>query len=154
MEAINCTIETQTNFLDKYAESVVNVTNGIASNIIRALNVAGLVGEKIGTDKKTTNKDEQKPEPINTSTDNCIITGNNINNTNTLNLLKTNLTELAYSKVYNENNLYNDIGIVRTNRATETGILFFILFAILVVRIKDTIAVLYNNKNIVISRLG
>jgi len=153
--AINCAVETQTNFLDKYADSVVSVTNGIASNIIGALNVAGLAGEKISTDKKATNKDEQKTEPINTSADNCIITGNNTNNTNTLNELKAKITELAYSKVDNENNLYKDIGVVRPNGATDTGILFFILFAILVVRIKDTIAVLYNNnRNIGISRLG
>jgi len=153
--AINCAVETQTNFLDKYADSVVNVTNGIASNIIGALNVAGLAGEKISTDKKATNKDEQKSEPINTSTDNCIITWNNTNNQSEINELKTKLIGLAYSRNDIGNNLYNDIGVVRTNGTTDTGILFFILFAILVVRIKDTIAVLYNNnRNIVINRLG
>ena len=155
IEAINCAVETQTNFIDKYAESVVNVTNGIASNIIGALNVAGLAGEKISTDKKTTNKDEQKTEPINTSADNGIIIKSNTNNSTTINLLKEKVTGLAYSNVYNGANLYGDTGVVRSNAATQTGILFFILFAILVVRIKDTIAVLYNNnRNIVINRLG
>jgi hypothetical protein len=152
--AINCAVETQTNFLDKYAESVVNVTNGIASNIIGALNVVGLSGEKISTDKKATNKDEQKAEPINTSADNCIITGNNINNQSEINELKTKITGLTYTKINDETNLYFITEVVHTNGTTDTGILFFILFAILVVRIKDTIAVLYNSRNIVISRLG
>jgi len=151
-EAINCAVETQTNFLDKYAERVVNVTNGIASNILSALNMAGLAGGKINRQADSKQKDTS---PINTSNDNGIIIKNNVNNSTTLNLLKTKATELAYSKIDNETNLYNDIGVVRTRGTTETGILFFILFAILVVRIKDTIAVLYNNNRIVgINRLG
>ena len=153
--AISCAVEVQTNFLDKYAVSVVNVTNGIASNILVALNKAGLSGENINkADKTTNNKDEQKTEPINTSTDSCIITENISSNTNTINLLKTKMTGLAYTNSANERNLYFSTEVVYANSATETGILFFILFAILVVRIKDTIAVLYNNKNIGISRLG
>ena len=156
IEAINCAVATQTNFIDKYAESVVNVTNGIASNILSALNKAGLAGENINkADKTTNNKDEQKTEPINTSADNGIIIKSNTNNSTTINLLKEKVTGLAYSNVYNGANLYGDTGVVRSNAATQTGILFFILFAILVVRIKDTIAVLYNNnRNIVINRLG
>ena len=157
-EAISCAVETQTNFLDKYADSVVSVTNGIAGNVLNALSKAGLVGEKISNEEEqtaTNNKQDKKTEPINTSADNCIITGNNTNNTNMLNELKTKLTGLAYSKDDNERNLYRDMVLVHTNGTTETGILFFILFAILVVRIKDTIAVLYNkNRIVVINRLG
>ncbi|WP_413853082.1 hypothetical protein, partial [Candidatus Ruminimicrobium bovinum] len=78
----------------------------------------------------------------------------NTNNSTTLNLLKEKVNGLAYSNVYNGADLYSDTGLVRPNEITNTGILFFILFAILVVRIKDTIAVLYNNRNIVINRLG
>ena len=69
-------------------------------------------------------------------------------------MLKEKVNGLAYSNVYNRANLYSDIGLVRPNEITNTGILFFILFAILVVRIKDTIAVINNNRNIGISRLG
>ena len=153
-EAIKCAVETQTNFLDKYTDSVINVTNGIASNIIEVLNVSGLAGEKISTEKKAANKNEQKKESINTSADNCIITGNNINNQSEINELKTKITGLTYTKINDETNLYFITEVVHTNGTTDTGILFFILFAILVVRIKDTIAVLYNNRNIGISRLG
>ena len=148
-EAINCAVETQTNFLDKYADSVVSVTNGIASNILSVLNKSGLVEEQISKTNKATNKDEQKSEPINTSAESGIIIESNTNNSTALNLLKEKVNGLAYSNVYNEANLYGDTGVVRPNEITNTGILFFILFAILVVRIKDTIAVLYNNRNIV-----
>jgi len=156
-EAISCAVETQTNFLDKYADSVVSVTNGIAGNVLNALNVAGLCEQKISKEKEqaaTNNKQDKKPEPINTSTESGIIIESNTNNSTALNLLKEKVNGLAYSNVYNRANLYSDIGLVRSNEITDTGILFFILFAILVVRIKDTIAVLYNNRNIVINRLG
>jgi hypothetical protein len=155
IEAINCAVSTQTNFIDKYAESVVSVTNGIASNILSALNKAGLTEEKISKANKATNSDKQKTEPVNTSADNGIIIKSNTNNSITLNLLKTKVSGLAYSKVYNETNLYSNTGVVRTKGTAETGIFFFILFAILVVRIKDTIAVLYNNNRIALeNRLG
>jgi len=151
-EAISCAVETQTNFLDKYADSVVSVTNGIAGNVLNALSKAGLAGEKISNEEEqtaTNNKQDKKTEPINTSAENGIIIESNTNNSTTLNLLKEKVNGLAYSNVYNEANLYGDTGVVRPNEITNTGILFFILFAILVVRIKDTIAVLYNNRNIV-----
>ena len=157
VEAINCAVATQTIFIDKYAESVVSVTNGIASNIVNVLNKAGLCEQKISNEKEqaaTNNKQNKKTEPINTSTENGIIVESNTNNSTTLNLLKEKASGLAYSNVYNGANLYSDMEVVRPNEKTNTGILFFILFAILVVRIKDTIAVINNNRNIGISRLG
>ena len=155
MQAINCAVETQTNFFDKYAGSVVSVTNGIANNIIGALNAAGLSGEKISNKKQATDKDEHKSEPVNTSADNCIITGNNTNNQSEVNVLKVKTANAIYS--YNEslNIMYGNLKINCDDLSGSMGILFFILFSILVVRIKDTIAVLLNNnKNTVINRLG
>ena len=155
MQAINCAIETQTNFLDKYAESVVSVTNGIANNIIGALNIAGLSGEKISSEKQATNKDEQKSEPINTSADNCVITGNNTTNQSEINVLKVKATNVICSHNEDLNIMNGNLKINCGDLSNNIGILFFILFSILVVRIKDTIAVLLNNnKDIVINRLG
>ena len=148
--ALNCVCEVQTNFYDKYAESVVNVTNGIASNIINVLNKAGLCGEKISNSKEeaTASKKEQKQEPINTSAENGIITENNINSENT-NMLKAKTTGLAYTQHINDQIQYYNEGLVGSNdKANNIGILFFILFSILVVRIKDTIALIINNKKI------
>ncbi|WP_413853822.1 hypothetical protein [Candidatus Ruminimicrobium bovinum] len=146
--AINCAVETQTNFLDKYAESVVSVTNEIAENVLNALNMAGLAGEKINKKADGKKREGEETAPINTSNDNGIIIKNKANGPTQLNLLKVKAACLAYSNVYNDANLYGDTGLVRPNEITDTGILFFILFAILVVRIKDTIAVLYNNNRI------
>ena len=160
MLAINCVAEmAQTNFYDKYAESVVNVTNGIASNIIGALSKAGLCEQKISSEKEqaaTKNKQDKKTDPINTSTENGIIIENNINSENTINILKAKTTGLAYTNIDNQQIQYYNEGLINSNsKANNIGILFFILFSILVVRIKDTIAVLYNNNRIAgINRLG
>ena len=148
--ALNCVCEVQTNFYDKYADSVVNVTNGIASSIINVLNKAGLCGEKISNKKEEATKNKQnKQEPINTSAENGIIIENNISNENTINLLKSKTTGLAYTQNINEQIQYYNEGLVGSNdKANNIGILFFILFSILVVRIKDTIALIINNKKI------
>jgi len=154
-EAINCAVETQTNFLDKYADSVVSVTNGIAGNV---LNVAGLAGEKIRSEKEqaaTNSKQDRKTEPINTSTESGIIIESNTNNVNAVKLLKSKTEGLSYTQVNNKQLQYYSEEIISSRSlSNDIGILFFILFGILVVRIKDTIAVLYNNRNIVINRLG
>jgi hypothetical protein len=149
----------QTNFYDKYAESVVNVTNGIASNIIGALSKAGLCEQKIGNEKEqaaTNKKQNKKTDPINTSTENGIIIENNISSENTINVLKAKTTGLAYTNIEKQQLQYYNEGLINSNsKANNLGILFFILFSILVVRIKDTIAVLYNNNRIAgINRLG
>ena len=152
MLAINCVTEmAQTNFYDKYAESVVSVTNGIAGNILNALNKAGLCEQKISNEKEqtaTNKKQNKKAEPINTSTESGIIIENNVNGENTINILKAKTTGQAYTQNINEQTQYYNEGLINGNsKANNIGILFFILFSILVVRIKDTIAVLYNNKN-------
>ena len=149
--ALNCVCEVQTNFYDKYADSVVSVTNGIASNIINVLNKAGLCGDKISNSKEeaATGSKKDKQEPINTSAENGIIIENNISNENTINLLKSKTTGLAYTSNYNEQIQYYNDGLISSNKETNNiGILFFILFSILVVRIKDTIAIIINNKKI------
>ena len=156
ISAVNCVSEiAQTNFYDKYAESIVRVINGIASNILGALNLAGLAGEKINKKADGKKSEDKETSPINKSNNNGIIIKNKANGPTQLNLLKAKAACLAYSNVYSGANLYSDTGVVRPNEITDTGILFFILFAILVVRIKDTIAVLYNNNRIAgINRLG
>ena len=157
-EAIKCAVETQTNFLDKYADSVVSVTNGIAGNVLNALNVAGLCEQKISKEKEqtaTNSKQDRKTEPINTSTESGIIIESNTNNVNAVKLLKSKTEGLSYTQVNNKQLQYYSEEIISSRSlSNDIGILFFILFGILVVRIKDTIAVLYNNRNIVINRLG
>ena len=158
--AINCVAEmAQTNFYDKYVESAVNLTNGIAGNILNVLNKAGLSVEKISSEKEqaaTNNKQDKKTEPINTSTESGIIVENNISSENTINILKAKTMGLAYTNIdAGQLQYYNEEQTNSNSKANNIGILFFILFSILVVRIKDTIAVIYNNNRIAgISRLG
>ena len=153
ISAVNCVSEmAQTNFYDKYAESIVRVINGIASNILGALNLAGLAEEKISKAEQTTNKDEQKTEPVNTSADDCIITGNNTNTQSEINELKVKAINAVHLCNEDLNIKYGNLKINCGELSNNIGILFFVLFSILVVRIKDTIAVIYNN--IVINRLG
>ena len=121
----------------------MSVINSILSN----LNVAELAGTQ-AIQAQTQKKENNKQVPVNTSSDNAILITNNINNQSSLNILKANLSYLVYETT---NKLYNICESIKTSSSKETstmGILFFILFSILVIRIKDTIAVL-NNKIIV-----
>jgi len=152
--AAKCAIVTHTNFYDKYAEAVVTVTNGIAKNILNVLNKAGIFEEEISKANQAAEKqNKQKSEPVNTSADNCIITEKNTNNQNEINILKAKAANAMSFNVEDLNIMYSNLKISREELTNNIGILFFILFSILVVRIKDTIA-LNNNKNIRINRLG
>jgi len=149
--AVSCAVATQTNFLDKYANTVVTITNTIATNILNTFKKTGLFEGNISKVKETANnKDKQSSKPVNTSSDNCIIIGNNTSNQNEISIIKAISSVLYFC---NENLKYGSLK-VDNELINNIGILFFILFSILVVRIKDTIAVLNNNKNIVINRLG
>ena len=154
--AAKCAIVTHTNFYDKYAETVVTVTNGIAKDILNVLNKAGIFEEEISKANQAAEKqNKQKSEPVNTSADNCIITEKNTNNQNEINILKVKSANAMFFNIEDLNIMYSNLKISREELTNNIGILFFILFSILVVRIKDTIAVLYNNNRIVgISRLG
>ena len=153
--AAKCAIVTHTNFYDKYAQTVVTVTNGIAKDILKVLNKAGIFEEEISKANQAAKQDKQKSEPVNTSADNCIITGNNTNNQNEINVLKAKTANTMYFKVEDLNIMYSNLKISSEELTNNIGILFFILFSVLVVRIKETIAVLYNNNKIVgINRLG
>ena len=151
--AAKCAIVTHTNFYDKYAETVVTVTNGIAKDILKVLNKAGIFEEEISKANQAEKQDKRKSEPVNTSADNCIITENNTNNQNEI--MKAKAANTMSFNVEDVNIKYSNLKISSEELTNNIGILFFILFSILVVRIKDTIAVLYNNNRIAgINRLG
>jgi hypothetical protein len=149
IEAAKCAIVTHTNFYDKYAGTVVTVTSGIAKDILKVLNKVWIYEEEIGKATQAQKQDNRKPEPINTSTDNCIITENNTNNQNEINIMKTKTANTICFKIEDLSMMNRNLKISSEYVINNIGILFFILFGILIVRIKDTIAVLYNNKNIV-----
>jgi hypothetical protein len=146
--AAKCAIVTHTNFYDKYAETVVMVTNGIAKDILNVLNKAGIFEEEVSKANQAEKQDKRKSEPVNTSADNCIITENNTNNQNEINILKAKAANAMSFNVEYFNIMYNNLKISSEYLTNNIGILFFILFSILVVRIKDTIASIIINKKI------
>lgn len=144
-EALTCAVIAQTSFIDKYADGVIKVTNKMAISLLIALNKAGLFEEE-SKEKEGTNQDNRKSEPVNSSTENGIIIGNNTNNQNGMNILK----EKIINTVCFCNDNLNIVGSLNVNcrdLSSDIGILFFILFSILVVRIKDTIALSLNTNN-------
>jgi CBS domain containing-hemolysin-like protein len=147
--AAKCAIVTHTNFYDKYAGTVVTVTNGIAKDILKVLNKEVVFEEEKSKANQAQEQDKEKSEPLNTSADNCIITGNNTNNQNEINKLKAKTANTMCIEVEEFSIVYSNLKLSKENLTKNIGILFFILFSILVVRIKETIAVINNNKNIV-----
>jgi hypothetical protein len=73
---------------------------------------------------------------------------NNINERMELNVIKGEVSNIGYVALNDLNILYKNIKINCEKSASTVGILFFILFSILVVRIKDTIASIIINKKI------
>ena len=149
VSALNCAVNTvQTNFYDQYSNVVMSVINNILTN----LNIAELAGtQAIQTQNQKQENNKQIPVN-NTSSDNAITIQNSTNGQ--IQTLKANLSYLVYETI---NKLYNICESIKTSSSKETstmGILFFILFSILVVRIKDTIAVILNNKNRILNRLA
>jgi len=144
-EALTCAVIAQTSFIDKYADGVIKVTNKMAITLLIALNKAGLFEEE-SKEKEGTNQDNRKSEPVNSSTENGIITENNTNNQNGMNILKEKIINTMC--FYNDNlNIIGSLNVNCRDLSNDIGILFFILFSILVVRIKDTIALSLNINN-------
>jgi len=148
ISALNCVVSTvQTNFYDEYSNVVMSVVNSILSNF----NISTLAEAQLSK-QKTQQKDGESSTPVNTSADNAIII-----QTGTSSQIETLNLNLSYLIYESKNKLYNvcgNIGVNFGNIATNMGILFFVLFAILVVRIKDTIAVILNKKYRKLNRLA
>lgn len=142
MLALNCAVNTmEVNFVDKY-NSVVNIA---VKNIFNTLNIQYL-SQTETVNNKENKSDNTSQVPVNTSADNCIIMQNNINDQ--METLKANLNYLVYESTNKLYTLYESIKISCNKETSTMGILFFILFSILVVRIKDTIAVILNKYRI------
>ena len=148
ISALNCVVSTvQTNFYDEYSNVVMSVVNSILSNF----NIE-MIAEAQLSEQQAQQKDGESSTPVNTSADNAIII-----QTGTSNQIETLNLNLSYLIYESKNKLYDvcgNIGVNFGNRATNMGILFFVLFAILVVRIKDTIAVILNKKYRKLNRLA
>ena len=151
MMALSCAVGTiESNFFDGYA----NTVDGVMKDVLSVIKISGFSIEKVS--KRKGNKQDKKEQvPVNSASDSCITERNNIEKQKVLNIIKEKINGIGYVALNDLNILYNNIKISCEKSAKGFGILFFILFSILVVRIKDTIAVLYNNNRIVvINRLG
>ena len=144
MSALNCAVNTvQTNFYDQYSNVVMSVINNILTNF----NIAELAGTQvIKTETQKQESDKQFPAN-NTSSDSAVIVQSSANGQ--VQTLKANLGYLVYETTNKLYNLCESIKVIGNKETSTMGILFFILFSVLVVRIKDTIAVVLNNKIIV-----
>ena len=148
--AVTCVLNTiETNFYDKYSSIVTSVI----SDILVDFDIVE-VSETQLSNKQNKNEDNQTSVPITSSEDNEIII-TQTNTTNQTQLFRTNFFNLIYEIVRDVGGGGGNLSVnISSNKIIpDVGILFFILFSILVVRIKDTIAVL-NNKRMVKNRLG
>jgi hypothetical protein len=142
MEALSCAVGTiESNFFNGY----VNKIDEVMKEVLEVLEVSVFVeGSLLNSER---DKQEKKEHiPVNSSSDSCIMEENNINERMELNVIKGEVSNIGYIALNDLNILYKNIKINCEKSASAVGILFFILFSILVVRIKDTIAVIINNK--------
>ncbi len=136
ISALNCVANTiETNFYDQYSKVVMSSIKYI-SNIANIKTLAEIQLVKQQTQKK----DNKTQVPVNTSADAGIIIQNDTNNQNEI--LKINLYGIT-NEIYN---LCESIKINSNRGVLNIGILLFILFSILIVKIKDTVEMLLNNK--------
>jgi hypothetical protein len=146
--ALNCVVNTvETNFYDRYSNVVMSVISSILSNF----NIETIAEAQLSK-QQSQKTDNNIPVPVNTSADSCVImqssTGSQIET------LKANISYLIYETTNKLYNVYENIKVNGSKEISTMGILFFILFSILVVRIKDTIAVILNKKYRMLNRLA
>jgi len=147
--ALSCNVKIiQTNFYEKVLDAEMSVVN----SVLNVFNAEEIQLTKNQNKKKDNDKDQT--QPVNTSADNGIIIERNTNNQSGINVLKAKTLNVVYSYSKDLNILYGNLKINCNFLLNDIGILFFILFSILVVRIKDTIAVVLNNKYIISNRLA
>ena len=131
--ALNCAVNTiESNFFNKHIGVVNEIINGIMQNL-----QASLIGKEVQS--KKTQKEDKNPTPVNSSSDNAILIKKMDNSTDfSIKFIKS---KLIYSSIVSNDLyiLYNSAKTYSKGVASTVGILFFILFAVLIARIKDTI---------------
>lgn len=155
IKAFNCAAgSVEFDFIDGYAKKISGVTNTIANNVLKALKSAGLTQPQIS---KNNNKTDNESVPANEPTNNAILAQRSININTLSNFTKTK-SICSYSAVISIRALYilyNNMKVNCDNVPIDVGILYFILFSIFVVKIKDVINNIKNNKIYYIAdRLG
>ena len=148
ISALNCVVNTvETNFYDQYSKIVMSVINCV----LGSFNITTLAEAQLSK-QQTQKNDNKSSSPVNTSEDNCVILQNNTNSQ--IETIKANLVYLVYESTNKLYNIYDAVKVSKNAEAANMGILFFILFSILVVRIKDTIAIILNKKYRILNRLA
>ena len=134
---LNCAVNNiiKMNFHEEYLKAIT----GIMDYVLDISDVSD-IAQPILT-KTSNSKTDNNNIPTNISEDNEVIIQNTNNQIETL---KANLSYLIYETTNKLYNIYESIKINIGNRTLSVGILFFILFSILVVRIKDTIALIFS----------
>ena len=155
LKAFNCAVgSVEFNFVDGYAKRISGVTKTIATDVLNALKSAGLAQPRLSKDNSKT---DSESVPVNEPTNNAILTQRSIGVSILPNFTKT---KLIYSYCVNMSVnalyiLYNNMKINCDSVPIDVGILYFILFSIFVVKIKDVINNIRNNKIYYIAdRLG
>ena len=131
--ALNCAVKTmESNFFNEH----ISVANELISSILQNLQVS-LIGKEVQS--KKAQKEDKNPTPVNSSSDNAILMKKIDNSTDfSINFIKS---KVIYSSIMSKDLhvLYNSAKAYSKGVASTVGILFFILFAVLIARIKDTI---------------
>ena len=155
VRVFNCAISTaEFNFIDGYVGRISGVTNTIAANVLKALKSAGLTQPQIS---KNNNKKNNESVPANESSNSALLIQRSLTLNSPINFVKTKFI-YSYSMNMSVNALYILYGNMKVhcdNIPIDVGILYFILFSIFIVKIKDVINNIRNNKIYYIAdRLG
>ena len=155
IKAFKCAVgSVEFDFVDGYAKRISGVTKTIATDVLNALKSAGLAQPRISKDNSKT---DTESVPVNTPANNAMLTQRSISVSSLSNFTKTKLI-YSYSVNMSVNALYilyNNMKVNCDSVPIDVGILYFILFSIFVVKIKDVINNIRNNKIYYIAdRLG
>ena len=113
---------------------MLNTVNGIMQSLMPTAMASAKAKQENNKGK------ENKPVPVNSSSDEVIITKRISDMNNSINYIKTKFIYLVYGIVNQLNRVYSFIGNNSKGVGTEVGILFFMLFSIFIVRKRDEIA--------------
>jgi len=129
LEALSCAVCTmEYSFFNWY----VNIVEGLIKDF------SGLYEQKL-SDKEKNEQNKKEHMPINSSSDSCVILENNISEQTEFSLIKERIGGIEHNVLNKLYILYSNIKINIDSLMVNIGILFFILFAVLIIKIKDTI---------------
>jgi hypothetical protein len=138
MESFNCAVSAiECNFFDEYTKAIMGIVNNIMHNLLMTVDIKEMVSEQ---DKQ--GKEQKEEIPVNSSSEEMVIRerteGANVFGYN----IRLGTGYFSSMQIKDLSVEYDNIKGYSDKLVSSIGILFFILFGIIVIRIKD---VMNNN---------